>query len=235
MRLHGPLHTSYGAERRSMVSTRRCPSWRCRRRAPSSSSVRHGQRAVPFDLDHGPLVRVHVSATGPNETSDPDRHAPHQYRCRHLRRVVGPDRRPVRDGGPLPELPIALRRPHRCGNGARSATSHGALLAATVAAAPSECRALGLAAPRPAEPDGYLSAPRSTSAADLPVGPAARRSSVAMAAAAVVLSRFPRYRSRRVRHHRFDQGSRCCSRSGRLLPEHVADGSRGRPRRTIVR
>ena len=70
VRLHAPLHTSYGAARRSLdvheaLSFTELPV------ADRAEFDRFAatQRAVPFDLDHGPLVRIHLARTGPDEVA----------------------------------------------------------------------------------------------------------------------------------------------------------------------
>ena len=141
---------------------------------------------MPFDLDHGPLVRVHVSTTGADETSI-------LIGLHHISIDAGTfdvlwaqiaDRY---ERGILPELPIGYAdhtdwQRRTLGDVAGRYWQQQSQQRHPIAH-------LGLAAPRPIEPDGYLS--RTTAASpNLLVGHRRTPFSVAMAAAAVVLSRF---------------------------------------------
>lgn len=187
VRLHGPLHTAYGAERRSMdVHEALLFVALPEMSAEQFDEFATVQRAVPFDLDHGPLVRVHVSTTGPNETSI-------LIGMHHISIDAGTfdvlwaqiaDRY---ERGILPELPIGYAdhtdwQRRTLGDVAGRYWQQQSQQRHPIAH-------LGLAAPRPIEPDGYLS--RTTAASpNLLVGHRRTPFSVAMAAAAVVLSRF---------------------------------------------
>jgi hypothetical protein len=68
--VHEPLHTSYDASRRPLPTD---AAVQVVELAPMSGDefdrFADEQRRVPFDLDNGPLVRVHLSRTGPGEVS----------------------------------------------------------------------------------------------------------------------------------------------------------------------
>jgi amino acid adenylation domain-containing protein len=68
--VHGPLHTSYGAERRRLATDAAVSIVEL---DPMSDEefdrFAERQRRVPFDLDHGPLVRVHVCRTRPERVA----------------------------------------------------------------------------------------------------------------------------------------------------------------------
>ncbi len=185
--LHGPLHTSYGADRRSMEVYEALMFVALPEMSPEQfDEFAKVQRAVPFDLDHGPLVRVHVSSTGPNETSI-------LIGVHHISIDAGTfdvlwaqiaDRY---GRGILPELPVDYAahtdwQRHAVGSDAERYWRQRSEQRQPIAH-------LGLAAPQPTEPDGYLS--RTTAATpDLLSGRRSTPFSVAMAAAAVVLSRY---------------------------------------------
>ncbi len=66
--LHGPLHTSYGADRRPLSGVEALSFVE----VPATTHANFErlvaqQRTSPFDLDDGPLVRVHIGQTGPDE------------------------------------------------------------------------------------------------------------------------------------------------------------------------
>ena len=70
VRVHGPLHYSYRADRR-ILSDDEALAFVEMEATDRESFERfaRSQRAVPFDLDDGPLVRVHVARTGAAEVS----------------------------------------------------------------------------------------------------------------------------------------------------------------------
>ncbi len=68
--MHEPLHTSYGAARRSLpidaaVDIVELGSMS----AEEFDRFANDQRRLPFDLDNGPLVRVHIAHAGPSDVS----------------------------------------------------------------------------------------------------------------------------------------------------------------------
>ncbi len=67
---HGPLHTSYDATRRALPADVAAAVERVDvDTLDAFETFAMAQRAVPFDLDAGPLVRVHLAETGPGEWS----------------------------------------------------------------------------------------------------------------------------------------------------------------------
>ncbi|MEM9515807.1 MAG: amino acid adenylation domain-containing protein, partial [Actinomycetota bacterium] len=67
---HGPLRTAYGADRRILPADRAAAVQLVDvDTLDAFKAFAMTQRAVPFDLDTGPLVRVHVAETDPGEWS----------------------------------------------------------------------------------------------------------------------------------------------------------------------
>ena len=184
--LHGPLHTSYGPQRRPFVHDEALSFEVLDSMGPDEfDAFAEHQRSVPFDLDEGPLVRVHLCRTGPAEISV-------LVGLHHIgidagtfdvlwRQIV--DR--YTSGQCRPSSARTLSTP--IGSGAAMSRCRCVLGRDLV-----EARAgvtFGVAPPDRAEPDGYL-------ATRLPVGSGALAVgrgtpfATAMAATAIVLSRF---------------------------------------------
>ncbi len=95
--LHAPLHTSFDAQRRRLevdaaLSYATLPD----SDRGSFDAFARSQRREPFDLDHGPTRAGPPRPDRAIGSVDPVRDAPHLCRRRHLRSVLGPDRRPIR-------------------------------------------------------------------------------------------------------------------------------------------
>ena len=68
--VHESLHTSYGSGRRSLPIAAALEYVEVGSLSPEEfDRFAEEQRRVPFDLDNGPLVRVHVADTGPSDVS----------------------------------------------------------------------------------------------------------------------------------------------------------------------
>ena len=185
--LHSPLHTSYDADRRALTA----PEALSVVELPAMSRDEFdrfaaGQKSVPFDLDDGPLVRVHVSSTDSGEHSI----------------LIGTHHISI-DAGTFDVLWDQVVRRYDEGRVPMLPTSYGAHTAWQRRTVGDEARnywlersgqrepiaRLGLAAPQPAESDGYLSQVTSAKPNAL-VGHGSTPFAVSMAAAATVLSRF---------------------------------------------
>jgi amino acid adenylation domain-containing protein len=182
--VHEPLRTSYDASRRPL---------------PTDAAVRvvdvdpmprdefdrfaDEQRQVPFDLDHGPLVRAHVAITGPNEASI----------------LIGLHHISIDAGtfdllwdqiaawyasGTVPDPAVSY-----AAHGAWQRTNRDRSRAFWLERGRQRTPAgrLAFASPSPAEPDGYLSMPLDVAPADL-VAPGHTAFAVAMAATTAVLA-----------------------------------------------
>jgi amino acid adenylation domain-containing protein len=161
-----------GARRRTRSDVRR--RVRPLRRPATAGAVRSRPRPTgACPSCHGPAERG----------LDPDRAAPHQHRCGHLRPALGPDRRVVLLGR-LP-APAASYAAH----GAWQRTNRDGSRAFWLERARQRTPAgrLAFASPTPAEPDGYLSMPLDVSPADLSA-PGHTPFAVAMAATTAVLA-----------------------------------------------
>ena len=185
--LHGPLHTSYGADRRLLTASEALmfvvlPAMS----RDEFDGFAAEQKSVLFDLDDGPLVRVHVSNTGSGEYSV-------LIGTFHISVDAGTfdllwDQIARRyDDGTVPDLPTSYAahsewQRRTVGDEARDYWLDRSRQRAAVAR-------LGLSSPQPAEPDGYLS--RTTSAsADALAGHGSTPFALSMAATATVLSQF---------------------------------------------
>jgi amino acid adenylation domain-containing protein len=183
--VHGPLHTSYGAERRrlatdaavSIVELDGMPDEEFDRFAEH-------QRRVPFDLDHGPLVRVHLCRTRPDRVAV-------LIGLHHISIDAGTfdvlwDQIAEHYGSRrLPELPVTYAAHGAWQRAGRERSRSFWLERARERVGSGR---LAFAPPIPAEADGYLSLPLDVAPSRL----AARGHTpfaVAMAATAVVLSR----------------------------------------------
>jgi len=183
--VHESLHTSYGAERRPLavdaaVSIVDLGSTS----ADAFDRFADEQRAVPFDLDNGPLVRVHLGRTSSTEVSI----------------LIGLHHISI-DAGTFDLLWTQIVEHYSTGRlpaPAVTLAAHGEWQRRERAAAREfwleRARSrvpvgrLGYAAPIPAEADGYLSMPLDVAPADL-VTRGHTPFAVAMAAAAVAVSR----------------------------------------------
>lgn len=184
---HEPLHTSYAVGRPALRADQ-AMSWteHPEMSADDFDLLAAGSRAVPFDLDAGPLMRIDVASTGPMQWS--------LLLClHHVSLGVGTldliwrQAIDVYDGRMLPELPVTYGA-HAAWQRARHS---GAAQAAWLERAERrpERAPLRLIAPDPSTPDGYI-------ARQLPLAPSElavdghTAFSVAFAAAAVTLTRF---------------------------------------------
>jgi amino acid adenylation domain-containing protein len=183
--VHEPLCTSYDAARRPLPID---AAVRVAELAPMSGDefdrFADEQRRVPFDLDHGPLVRVHLSRTSPGQVSI----------------LIGLHHISIDAGtfdllwDQIAEWYSSERLPapavSYAAHGAWQRTNRDGSRAFWLERARHRTPAgrLAFAAPSPAEPDGYLSIPLDVSPADL-AAPGHTPFAVAMAATTAVLSK----------------------------------------------
>jgi amino acid adenylation domain-containing protein len=183
--VHEPLHTSYDAARRALPTD---AAVRFTELAPMSGDefdrFADEQRRVPFDLDNGPLVRVHLSRSGPWEVSI-------LVGLHHISIDAGTFdllwdqivESYASDRLPVPAVTYAA-------HGAWQRTDHDRSRAFWIERARRRTPAgrLAFASPNPAEPDGYLSKPLDVSPAEL-AAPGHTPFAVAMAATTAVLAK----------------------------------------------
>jgi amino acid adenylation domain-containing protein len=183
--VHEPLHTSYDASRRPLPIDAAVQFVEL---APMSGDefdrFADEQRRVPFDLDNGPLVRVHLSRTGSSQVSI-------LVGLHHICIDAGTfdllwDQ--IADwygSGRLPVLPVSY-----AAHGAWQRTNRDLSRAFWLERARRRTPAgrLAFASPSPAEPDGYLSMSLGVSPAAL-AAPGHTPFAVAMAATTAVLSK----------------------------------------------
>ena len=185
--LHPTLHTTYSIDRRALNVEQAVAIQVVAPMARDDfERFAGGQRGVPFDLDAGPLVRVHLCVTGPTELSM-------LIAMHHVSVDAGTFdtlwaqvARYYADSS-LPELPVSYAE-HTAWQRSQLSDADADFWRGR-AAERQDTLPLGLSAPRIAGPDGYLS--RRT---DLDPAALSTRGSTpfaaAMAATAVVLSRF---------------------------------------------
>ena len=185
--LHGPLHTSYGPERRAFVHDEALSFEVLEPMGPHEfDAFAEHQRSVPFDLDEGPLVRVHLCRTAPAEISV-------LVGLHHIGIDAGTFDvlwRQIVDrytSGAVPALACSYaehtdwqRRRDR-----RAAIAYWD----EISSRREPASRLGVAPPHQAEPDGYLSTRLPVGSGALAVG-RGTPFATAMAATATVLSRF---------------------------------------------
>ncbi|MDX2380013.1 MAG: condensation domain-containing protein, partial [Acidimicrobiia bacterium] len=183
---HGPLHTSYGPDRRRLPVGEALSSIELASMSPAEfDRFADRQRSVGFDLDAGPLVRAHISRTGPGEVSI-------LLGLHHISVDAGTfdllwDQIVERyDTGALPEL-LTSYVEHGAWQRIQSADAAGFWRERARSRRPAD--GLGLAAPSPREADGYISR-RCSATADVLTRPGSTPFASAMAATAVVLSRY---------------------------------------------
>ncbi len=183
--VHGPLHTSYDATRRTLPTDAAVSIVELDpMSADAFDRFADEQRQVPFDLDAGPLVRVHLARTDAHQVSV----------------LVGLHHISIDAGtfdllwnqvaehyasGRVPELAVTY-----AAHGAWQRTNVDAARAFWLDRAQRRHVAgrLAFGSPIPAEPDGYLSMPLDVAPAAL-AAPGHTPFAIAMAATSVVLSR----------------------------------------------
>ncbi len=190
--LHGPLHTSYAAHRRVLPVGEALSFTRVPPGSPEDFRRRaDAERRVPFDLDDGPLVRVHAGRTGTDEWSL-------LIGLHHISVDAGTfdtlwEQLTARyAGGPLPE-PAFSYAAHGRAHATRpvdDARSFWLDQRGGVEVTGHRATGLALEPPDPAEPDGYLHRRVDVPVAALAGGPGTTPFVNALTAAAVVLSRF---------------------------------------------
>jgi amino acid adenylation domain-containing protein len=183
--VHEPLHTSYDAARRPLPTD---AAVQFEELAPMSGDefdrFADEQRWVPFDLDNGPLARVHLSRTGRGEVSI-------LFGLHHISIDAGTfdllwDQ--ITDWYASERLPAPAVT--YAAHGAWQQTNRDRSEAFWIERARRRTPAgrLSFASPSPAEPDGYLSKPLDVSPAAL-AAPGHTPFAVAMAATAAVLAK----------------------------------------------
>ncbi len=187
--LHAPLHTSYGADRRTLDVDEALSFTELPASDPADfDRFAATQRAVPFDLDHGPLVRIHTASTGPNEVAV-------LIALHHVsidagtfdllwQQIVS-----RYEGHPLPILAAGYAEHAEWQAARREADDEDQRFWLERSRSRRPAVRLGLPAPHPPEPDGYLS--RVTAAHPSVLSTQGHTPFAAsMAAAAVALSHF---------------------------------------------
>ena len=179
---HGPLHTSY-APARSLLPVAQALSFEPLPAGPVDEVVDELRR-VPFDLDHGPLVRVNVGSDEAGAWNI-------VIGLHHISvdagtfDVLWDEIDAAYHGRDLPELPTSY-------------AAYGAWQRATASGADFWAEAhdtvAGVQLPPPdrAGPDGYLERPASVSTSELSAAAASTPFAAALTAAAIVLSGFSR-------------------------------------------
>ncbi len=189
VRLHAPLRTSYGADRRTLdvdeaLSYTELPD-------SSREEFDHfatTQRAVPFDLDHGPLVRIHVARTGPDRVEV-------LVALHHISidagtfDVLWQQIAACYEGHPLPILAAGYAEHAEWQRARREADDQDQRYWLERSWGRRPAVRLGLPTPHPAEPDGYLSR-LTTAHPSVLTTPGHTPFAASMAAAAVALSHF---------------------------------------------
>jgi amino acid adenylation domain-containing protein len=183
--VHEPLRTSYDATRRPLPTD---AAVHVVELVPMSGEefdrFADEQRQVPFDLDDGPLVRVHLSRTGPSEVSI-------LIGLHHISIDAGTfdllwDQITVWYASERLPVPAVSYAAH--GAWQRMDRERSRAFWIERARQRKPAGRLSFASPSPAEPDGYLSKPLDVSPADLGA-PGHTAFAVAMAAATAVLAK----------------------------------------------
>ncbi len=216
---HGPLHTSY-APARTRLGSSEAMSFEPLPAGPIDEVVDQLRR-VPFDLDHGPLVRVNVGA---DEVGVWDI-------------VIGLHHISV-DAGTFDLLWDEIDAAYHGRELPELATSYAAYGAWQRSTAPSGAdfwadardTVAGVQLPPPAQPgpDGYLERPASVSTSELSAAAASTPFAAALTAAAIVLGGFSRDGIVELGITASTKDHPAAEPLDRVHAEHAADADRGR-------